>query len=180
MVNPIDLDEEEIQEQLRSMERRMATIDIDEVRKEGAKATAEDLTQMVRDAVAAHPDISSPANLQSRYYVGSPDSSKGQPLTTRAAWEVDQVGDGSYRVRPKPNVRRKAMLMEFGRSSITTGPDNPMRFWVDGVPVFTHHVDAVEPKYYWRTAVRKVRADGVLSDNLEKELEKEFRGAGFR
>lgn len=180
MFNGIDLDVENIREQLVLMERRMATIDVDKVRRNGAKATAEDMTQMVRDAVSAHPDISSPANLQSRYYVGSPDSSKGHPLTVQKAWEVDQVGDNSYRVRPRANVRRKAMLMEFGRSSITTAPDNPMRFWVDGVPVFTHEVDAVKPKYYWRTAVRKIRADGVLSDNLKEELRKEFREAGYR
>jgi len=179
MVRGLRLSEDQIQKELDQLEKRLALIDLDSVVEEAAKETATELTQVVRDAVAAHPEIESPANLQSEYYVNSPKTSEGSPLTTRAAWEVKQVGS-DYRVSPKANVRRKALLMEFGRSAITTGPDNPMRFWVDGMPIFTHHVDAVKPKQYWRTAVRKIRADGALSDNMQEELEKEFREKGFR
>lgn len=179
MAGGLRLSERQIQKQLKEFESRLALIDLDSVVEESAKETAAELTQVVRDAVAAHPEISSPANLNSEYYQGSPATSAHPPLTQKRAWEVTQVGN-DFRVSPVPNVRRKAMLMEFGRSAITTGPDNPMRFWVDGMPVFTHHVDAVKPKRYWRTAVRKIRADGALSDNMQEELEKEFREKGFR
>ena len=179
MAGGLRLSENQIQKELDQLEKRLALIDLDSVVEEAAKETAVELTQVVRDAVAAHPEIQSPANLQSKYYVNSPKTSEGSPLTTRAAWDVKQVGS-DYRVSPKANVQRKALLMEFGRSPITTDPDNPMRFWIDGRITFTHHVDGVEPKRYWRTAVRKIRADDALSDNMQKELEKEFREKGFR
>ena len=179
MARGLRLSEDQIEKELDQLEKRFALIDLDSVIEEGAKASAAELTQVARDAVAAHPEIESPANLNSEYYRNSPASSAHPPLTQKKAWEVTHVGN-DVRVSPVPNVRRKALLMEFGRSAITTGPDNPMRFWVDGMPIFTHHVDAVKPRQYWRTAVRKIRAEGALSDNMEDELRKEFREKGFR
>lgn len=178
MAGGFRLSEEQIEKELDELEARLALIDMEKVARESAKQTAADLTQVVRDAVAAHPDIKSPANLISEYYTGPGETSKGYPLTNRKAWQVEKVGR-DYRVSPVKGVQRKAMLMEFGRTSITTGPDNPMRFWVGNRPIFTHEVGPVEPKYYWRTAVRKIRSDDTLSDNMEEELEKEFREKGF-
>lgn len=178
MARGFRLSEEQIQKELDGLESRLALIDMEKVAGESAKQTAADLTQVVRDSVATHPDIESPANLISEYYTGPGESSKGHPLTTKKAWEVEKVGR-DYRVSPVKNVQRKAMLMEFGRGSITTRPDNPMRFWVGNRPIFTHEVGPVEPKYYWRAAVRKIRSDGKLSENMEEELRKEFQEKGF-
>ena len=112
MARGLRLSEDQIQRELKELETRLATIDLDSVVEESAKETAAELTQVVRDAVAAHPEISSPANLNSEYYQGSPATSAHPPLTQRRAWEVTQVGN-DFRVSPVPNVRRKAMLMEL-------------------------------------------------------------------
>ena len=178
MARGLRLSEDQIEKELDQLEKRLALIDLDSVVEEAAKETALELTQVVRDAVAAHPAIESPANLTSEYYINSPKSSQGSPLTTRAAWEVKQVGN-DYRVSPKANVRRKALLMEFGRAPIVTKPDNPMRFWVKGDPIYTHKVSGIKRNHYWKSAVRKIRADGALSNNMEDELRKEFREKGF-
>ena len=177
------LSESQIQADLDDLESRLSQIDMDSVRRRGARATAEDMREVVSRAIAAHPDIDSPANFISKYYAGTPDTSEGATLSTKQAWQVERQGN-DYIVRPRKSARKKALLMEFGRDPIVTAPNNPMRFYVaagDGYEtVFTNYVSGVEPAAFWRLAARKIRADGTLSENLEEELEKEFRDKGFR
>lgn len=172
---------------IRGFRAKLETIDPDEVAEEAMRETAAELAERVRTTIVAHPDINSPSRGESEYYIGAPSPfdpkgadymSDAPPLTSKKAWKVDFVADMA-RVAPVRRVRKRAIILEYGRGAITTEPDNPMRFYVEGAPVFTHRVSDVDAAGYWRTAVRTIRQERVFEDNLEDAMEDELRKAGF-
>lgn len=156
--------------EFRELVAKFSAVNIEGAVAEGVLRTAEDMQEAVRQAVVAHPDIQSPANLISQY-----DGGPGPPMAQTRAWQVIQLGDGAYEVRPHPQVRQRAVILEFGSSSpIVPRNANALRFNVNGVPVFADSVSGIEARRYWRSALRKVMQEDRLAENIAAAVEDEF------
>lgn len=156
--------------QLRTLEAKFEAIDMDRVIRRGIEQTADDLREVVRTHIVAHPGIESPARLNSPYEHGP-----GPSMVRRPAWIVEHTGKGTFTVKPHPKVRQRAVILEYGtRDPITPQTGDYLWFTVDGVPRSVEQVSGIEPRGYWRAAMQQIESEFRLRKNLEDAYEDEL------
>lgn len=173
---PIDLNVSNIQHEISDFAFKLEKIDMESVKKSTAKRTAEAMSEMVRQAVVAEGDIQSPPiGGNSPYTRGD-----GPSMSTGAAWLVEQVGSDKYVVTPHPEVRQRAIVLNYGYPGrITPNSAEALRFTIKGVPVFATSVKGPDPTGYWQAAYRRMQSsdklERIANDELEKEIDEVFR-----
>lgn len=144
------------------------SINVDKIEKKTLKKAAHELSEMVRQAVVAEDDITSPA------MNGPYERGPGPSMATGDAWLVKESGD-SYTVEPHPQVEQRAVVLNYGYpGEITPNNSEVLKFEVNGVPVFADSVSGPDYTGYWQAAMRRFRNSGKLKRIAESELEKEF------
>jgi hypothetical protein len=160
---------ENIDKDLAQMSANIEAIDMDSVKKKTAKRIAEEMSKMVRQAVFES-GIKSPADKISKYSGGD-----GPPMVTNAAWLVRQTGPNRYSVFPHPEVRQRAIVLNYGYPGrITPNSADALRFEVNGTPVFAESVEGPDAYNYWDKAWRRIQKSKKIDDILGEELEAEF------
>lgn len=154
-------------------------INMDTVKQRVLKYIADEMAQMVRQAVLAEEDITTPS-VNSKWGQGSAGGegrSRGASMSREKAWNVSRNGPNSYKVSPHPKVRQRAYVLNFGYPGVIT-PTNAeyMRFYLEGMPIFRKEVNGPEPTHYWSAAYRRMEQSGKLQRIGEEELKREFEG----
>lgn len=162
----------QISNDLKSLDASIEAIDMEKVERETLKRAANTMSEMVRQAVIAEDNINAPA-ISGPYQRG-----EGPTMAQRAAWKVVEDGN-SYRVRPDPRVEQRAIVLNYGHPGrIYPDGDGPLRFYVDGAPVFAESVEAPDYTGYWQAAMRRFRNSDRLrqmaADELQKEIDDKF------
>lgn len=165
----------EIDNDLLEFREDLSDIDMERVKESTLRRVAEEMRDMVRLAIRQEDDITSPADLNSKY-TGGP----GPPMSQEAAWNVEKNGSDTYIVAPNPKVRQRAMVLNYGYPGMirpTSG--EALKFEVDGSTVFASEVEGPDPTHYWRAAREMLENSGKLeeiaSEELEEEVEVAFR-----
>jgi len=166
---PIDYQLQNIEKDLAQMSTNIQAVDMESVKERTLKRVAEEMSGMVRQAVFES-NIRSPASKISPY-----ESGDGPPLATNDAWLVKKTGGNRYSVFPHPEVRQRAMVLNFGYPGMIR-PTNAeyLRFTVDGVPVFRKEVEGPDATGYWQAAFQKMQNSDKLQEIANEELEAEF------
>jgi hypothetical protein len=146
-------------------------IDTEKITRNTMRRIAEEMTEMVRVAVVAEDDIKSPASLLSPYEAGDRPQ-----MTQKDAWQVHKVTRDSYTVRPHPNIRQRAVVLNYGyQGRITPTNADYLRFTIDGVPTFRKSVEGPDETGYWEKAIQKMEQSDkpkrIAKDELEEELD---------
>lgn len=166
---PIEFDVQQIQAQISDFEFKLDRVDMESVKEKTMKRTADAMAEMVRQAVVAEDDITSPA-MNSKYSRGS-----GPPMATSKAWLTEKVGPNRYIVTPHPEVRQRAIVLNFGYPGrITPNTADALRFTIDGVPVYAKSVKGPDPTGYWQAAYQRMQSSDKLKRIANEELEKEI------
>lgn len=147
---------------------------MESVKENTAKRTADAMAEIVRQAVVAEDDITSPA-MSSKYSRGD-----GPPMATGAAWLTEKVGPNRYIVTPHPEVRQRAIVLNFGYPGRITPNNSPvLSFTINGVPVAFESVKGPDATGYWQAAYQRMQQSDKLrriaNDELEGEIEDIFR-----
>lgn len=174
-----------IRRQLKDFRDNTEDVDTEDVKQRTLKRVAKEMNEMVRLALQAEDDITTPS-INSKYGQGAPGASKkggqgrskGYSMSDPRAWEVSQEGD-AYVLRPQPRVQQRAVVLNYGiPGRITPNNSEYLFFWVDGVPVLKKSVDGPDPTHYWQAAWDMLqnsgRIDEIASEELEIEFEKSF------
>jgi hypothetical protein len=166
---PIQYGNIQIEQDLEEFKFKIEAIDMESVKEETLRRVAEEMSEFVREAVIAEPDITSPA-LNSPYERGP-----GPSMATRDAWMVEKRGADRYIVSPHPKVRQRAVVLNFGYPG-TIKPKNSdyLRFMVDGVPIFRKEVEGPDETGYWQAAYNRMEQSGRLAEIAQEELEEEI------
>jgi len=163
----------DLSEDLDTLKAKLEKIDEDEIKRRTSKKLALEMQDLVTAAIAQEDDITSPA-MNSKYERG-----KGPSLVQRAAWEVEDKG-GYYSVSPHPSVRTRAIVLNSGvAGKITPNGDGPLRFEVNGVPVYAESVDGPDATGYWQAAMRRLKSSGKIKQIARKEFRREIEEAGL-
>lgn len=152
---------------LREFKISLEAVDIDSVKEKALKRAADEMVDMVVEAIQREDKIESPA-MNSKYERG-PGSSIGNPN----AWRVEQEGS-KWIVRPGKAQRKRATVLNYGYPGTIDAGGDVMGFEVNGVPVFTREVEGPDETGYWQKAYQQMRSSDRLTDILEEELEEEF------
>jgi hypothetical protein len=165
---PINYEIGEISDDLEDFRITLRSIDMESVKERTLKRVAQEMSKMVRQAVFES-SIKSPADKISPYEGGP-----GPPLATGDAWIVKKEG-ANYVVRPHPEVRQRAVVLNFGYpGEITPNNGEFLRFMVEGEPVFARSVSGPEATGYWQAAYQRMENSGKLEDIAGEELRREF------
>jgi hypothetical protein len=157
-----------LSEELKQLKATLNQVDEERIKKRTLKRSANVLSEIVRQAVVAEPDIESPA-MNSIYERG-----QGPSMGTLDAWVVDNEGK-SYSVKPDYRVRQRAIVLNYGYpGTITANDGGYMRFTIDGVPTFRKEVSGPDPTNYWQAALNRFEKEGHLERIARKELKNEF------
>lgn len=158
-----------IQKDLEKMNANLEAIDMESVKERTTRRVAEKMASMVRQAVFES-SIKSPASKISPY-----ESGDGPPLATNDAWMARKTGANRYSVFPHPEVRQRAIVLNFGYPGMIR-PTNKdyLRFTVNGVPTFRKEVKGPDAVGYWQVAYRRMESSGKLEEIAEEELNIEF------
>jgi len=147
----------------------LEAIDMESVKENTVRRAAQEMAGMVRQAVFES-SIKSPASKISPY-----ESGDGPAMATSDAWLVEKDGPSSYTVRPHPQVRQRAVVLNFGYpGEITPKNGEFLKFTVEGQPVWARSVDGPDATGYWQAAIQKMRNSGKLEEIAAEELNKEF------
>lgn len=167
---PIRFESSKIEQDLDEFNLRLEAIDMDSVKRKTLKRTANAMAELVRQAVVAEDDIQSPAGLLSPY-----ESGPGAHMATLDAWHVHEKSSGQWVVEPKPQVRQRATVLNFGYPGMIT-PNNAdaLRFTVNGVPVFRESVQGPDRTGYWQAAFRRMEKSDKLRQIANEELDEEI------
>jgi hypothetical protein len=165
---PIQLSVENIEKDLEEMEMNLHQIDMESVKEKTLKRVADEMASTVRQAVFES-SIKSPASKISEY-----DSGEGPPMATNDAWIVKKDGENRYTVVPHPDVRQRAIVLNFGYPGKITADDGYMEFNVNGTPMYRKEVEGPEAVGYWQAAFQKLQNSNKLQEIGEEELEIEF------
>lgn len=165
----IELSIGEFSEDLEDFEMKLKAIDMETVKRNTVRRAAQEMASMVRQAVFES-SIKSPADKISPYEEGD-----GPPLATNDAWLVKKKSNNEYSVQPKPQVRQRAVVLNFGYPGEITPTDEPfLVFEVNGEPVWAKSVEGPEPTGYWQKAYQRMQESGKLEEIAEEELSDEF------
>lgn len=157
-----------ISEDLEDFQITLRSVDMESVKERTLKRVAKEMSNMVRQAVFES-SIKSPADKISPYEGGD-----GPPLATGDAWIVAKEG-ANYTVRPHPEVRQRAVVLNFGYpGEITPNNGEFLKFTVEGQPVWAKSVSGPEATGYWQAAYQRMENSGKLQDIAGEELRKEF------
>lgn len=162
----------ELSSDLNKLNTSLEAVDMEKVERETLKRAAHTMSEMVRQAVIAEDDINAPA-ISGPYQRGG-----GPTMAQRAAWKVVEDGN-SYRVIPDPRIEQRAIVLNYGYDGrIYPDGDGPLRFYVDGAPVFAEWVEGPDYTGYWQAAMRRFRNSDRLrqmaADELQKEIDEKF------
>lgn len=168
---PNNFEVRNLTEGLNDLAVSLESIDMEKVKRDTLKKSADAMAEMVRLAVVAEPNINTPASLNSPY-----ESGPGYSMSRRNAWQVKEMGD-QYIVTPHPKVEQRAVVLNYGVSGRIT-PDDSDYLWfeINGVP---HSVPSVEgPEYtgYWQAAMRRFQSSDKMKRIAEAELRQEALG----
>lgn len=142
-------------------------IDMDKVKTETVRVTANVMAKKVRDAVLQEPRINTGGS-------GPYERGEGPSMGTKDAWIVEPKSDDSFEVRPHPLVRQRAIVLNDGYpGTITPDGDKKLRFTVYGVPMFREEVSGPEATNYWRVAFQQMQKSREMEKIGERELRKE-------
>lgn len=158
------------------LQRNTEGVDMDKVKEQGLKNAADELAERARDNIKGT-DINSPSHLNSPYYRGHPEGkvTPGPSISRGEAWRVNRKGKNTYQVSIHPEVRRRAIFLEYGTSGpITSNSGNPMKFYVNGVPRLADSVSGVRAQGFWRGALAHMRSKDRVQHHVEKVLENEL------
>lgn len=118
---------------------------------------------------------------------GTNDSSTDSlHISEKEAWNHKKTNQSQYRVFPDPQVRDRAVWMEFGTTDHGPDGDIPMYFQVGGLTIVVSdappdasleeqfraepgEVEGVESQLYFKEAAEEVNEE-TLADNIEKSL----------
>lgn len=165
----IELSIGEFSEDLEDFEMSLKAIDMETVKRNTVRRAAQEMASMVRQAVFES-SINSPADKISPY-----ESGDGPPLATNDAWLVKKESNNEYSVQPKPEVRQRAVVLNFGYPGEITPTDSPfLVFEVNGEPVWAKSVEGPEATGYWQKAYQRMQESGKLEEIAEEELSDEF------
>lgn len=157
-----------IEHNFEDLRHRLDDIDMENVERMTLKRSANALAEMVREAIVAEDDITSPADLNSIYEGGD-----GYPLSQRKAWVVEK-SRGSWTVRPHPQVEQRATVLNYGYPGrITPNNADALRFTINGVPIYRDWVEGPDETGYWQAALRRFRKSGELERIAQAELREE-------
>ncbi len=147
----------------------LEAIDMESVKERTVKRAAQEMSKMVRQAIKAEPEITSPA-------VNGPyERGKGPSMVQENAWLVEKDGANSYTVRPRPEVRQRAVVLNYGYpGEITPTNGEFLKFTVEGQPVWARSVEGPDYTGYWQAAIRRMRNSGKLEEIAAEELNEEF------
>jgi len=166
---PIEYNVNSIKEDLNRMSANIEAVDMDSVKERTLKRVAGAMADHVREAVVAEPDITTPA-LNSQYEQGP-----GPNMARRAAWQVRKTGANRYSVFPHPEVRQRAVVLNFGYPGMIRPTNSEyLRFTIDGVPVFRKEVEGPDETGYWQAAYQQLQSSNKLERIAEEELNAEF------
>lgn len=169
---------EEFEEDLIEFNSSIEDISMEEVKREAARRTANELVEFIKVAIKLEDDITSPST-NSRYESGDGRAGKGPPLSTNAAWKVDQVGDNEFRVSPHDDAEQRVMVLNYGYPGrIYPDQKEALRFFIDGDEVFADSVEGPDPTLFWERAVKELNARNEFIKQgelvLEEEIEESF------
>lgn len=165
----IELSIGEFSEDLQDFQMTLEAIDMESVKENTVRRAAEEMASMVRQAVFES-SIKSPASKISPY-----ESGDGPPLATNEAWMVEKDGPNRYTVRPHPQVRQRAVVLNFGYpGEITPKNGEFLRFTVEGEPVYARSVEGPDETGYWQAAYRRMQNSGKIEEIAAEELNREF------
>jgi len=165
----IELSIGKFSDDLDDFQATLEAIDMESVKERTVKRAADEMAGMVRQAVFES-SIKSPASKISPY-----ESGDGPPLATNDAWIVTKDGANRYTVRPHPQVRQRAVVLNFGYpGKITPKNGEFLKFTVEGEPVWAREVDGPEATGYWQSAIQRMRNSGKLEEIAAEELNEEF------
>lgn len=159
---------ENLRSGLDNLDVTLSSIDEEEIKERTLKRAANEMAEMVREAVIEEDDIVTPG-MNSKYGRG-----KGPSLSTADAWDVDESG-GQYIVRPDPRVRQRAITLNYGYpGTITPDGDSPMPIQINGTPIFRWEVDGPDYTGYWQAAMRRFEASDRIGEIGAEELQRQF------
>jgi len=157
-----------LSEDLEDFQITLEAIDMESVKEETAKRAAREMSKMVRQAVFES-SINSPAKSESDFEAGTPPA-----LVMGDAWRVGKRNTGEYFVLPHPNVRQRAIVLNYGYpGKITPNDSEFLKFKVEGEPVWAKEVDGPEATGYWQKAIRRMKDSDKLDEIAREELNKE-------
>lgn len=158
-----------IQDELEELRFNLDAIDIDKVKQETVRSTAMVMNSMVRQTLVAEERLNIPATK------GPYESGPGPSMADKDAWIVEPVGDSEYTVRPHPQVKQRAYVLNYGYSGpITPNSADALRFTINGIPVYRDSVPGPEPTNYWQAALTRMEKSGKFERIGERELRKEI------
>lgn len=166
---PINYSIQNIEKDLAQMSANVEAIDMESVKRRTLKRVADEMSKLVRQAVVDEPSITTPA-LNSPYKQGP-----GPSMSRHDAWMVEKTGANRYSVFPHPEVRQRAMVLNFGYPGMIRPTNSEfLRFTVDGTPVYAEEVEGPEYTGYWQAAYRKLQNSNKLEEIAGQELQAEF------
>jgi hypothetical protein len=164
----INFKQNDFENKLKEFTEDLQSIDVEEVEKRSMKRIASEMSEMVRLAVIAEDDITSPA-INSVW-----DRGPGPSMSQESAWIVKQFGETSYTVEPHPKVEQRAVVLNFGYpGTITPNNTEYMKFNLNGVPIYRKEVPGPDETGYWQAAFNNLEKSGKVEEIMEEELQKE-------
>jgi len=160
----------EMRQDVRDFLLEIQAIDVEKVEENTVRRAAVEMSDMVRQAVIAEPEITTPA-MNSVFERGD-----GPSMATEDAWIVSKTGTSRYSVKPHPKVKQRAYVLNFGYpGKITPTNAEALRFTIDGIPVFRTEVQGPDATHYWAKAVQRMKNSDKLqkigSEELQEEVE---------
>lgn len=158
----------EIIDDLEELKFSLDSIDMEKVKRETVRISADKMSEKVRDAVIQDPTINTGGS-------GPYESGPGPSMGTKDAWEVISRGNSSFIVKPHPEVEQRAIVLNDGYpGKIEPTGDSPLRFTVYGTPMFAESVDGPEARNFWRAAFQKMQQNNEVEKIGKNQLQIEI------